>query len=163
MGDPATMSLAFGALTNVAGTGLELSAEIQESDAKRAELRHNARLADLAGADATARGMAEGGRERMKGSQSVARQFVAYANSGVDPTQGSAARTQEWTKAVSELDAQTIQNNAAREAWGFKAKADEMRTEEKNERRRSENRRFATVLGGAGRLASSFGNYASKG
>lgn len=160
MGDPATFSLAVGALTSVAGTGLELSAEIQESDARRNELRNNARLADLAATDATSRGMSEAGKQRMAGSQLVAKQFVGYANSGVDPTQGTAARTQEWTRAVSELDAQTLQNNAAREAWGFKTKANEMRTEEVNERRRSENRRWGTVLGGVGRLAGQFGSYA---
>lgn len=151
MGDPLT------ALSTLTGTGLDLVGGIEESNARIDESRSNAKLADAAAADAIARGTREAGKQRLEGGQLIARQRVAYANSGVDATVGTPATVMENTRATTELDAQTLQNNAAREAWGFKAKAAEFRKEAGLERRRSDRQAIGTILGGAGRLASKYG------
>lgn len=62
----------------------------------------------------------EAGKLRSQGSQLIARQKVAYANSGVDATVGTPASVMADTRLMSELDAQTAENNAANEVWGFK-------------------------------------------
>lgn len=139
-------------IANLIPMALGLLGEAEEHKSRDAELAQNARLAQMAALDAMARGNTEAGRVRMQGTQLARKQFVAYANSGVDPTQGTAARTQEQTAALSELDAQTVQNNAAREAWGFKAKASEFERERKNATQRTGMRMAATVLGTVGRM-----------
>lgn len=58
-------------------------------------------------------------KARMQGTQMVAAQRFGYANSGIDEKTGTAAQVQGNTAAAAELDAQTIKNNAAREAWGL--------------------------------------------
>lgn len=91
----------------------ESTAAEQQSWLDQATAGYNARQAQL-------KGNAETARLRMLGAQTVAKQKVAYANSGVDPTTGTAAAVQSDTAAMNELDVQTAKNNAAREAWGFK-------------------------------------------
>jgi hypothetical protein len=68
----------------------------------------------------TIRGAREAGRLRMLGAQNNETQKVGYAASNVDPTSGTAAAVQADSAAMTELDAQTVKNNAAREAWGFR-------------------------------------------
>jgi hypothetical protein len=76
-------------------------------------LAYNAHLAAL-------RGAREAGRLRMLGAYANETQKVGYAASNVDPTSGTAAAVQADSAALTELDAQTVKNNAARDAWGFK-------------------------------------------
>lgn len=85
---------------------------------KTAEL--NSKRALEAAADARIRGAVEAGKATAEGSQLAAKQMVAFANSGVDATVGTAANVQEATVADAKLKALTIENNAAREAWGYK-------------------------------------------
>jgi hypothetical protein len=142
----------------IAGTGLELIANESETRAKEKEARENARLAQRAAVDALERGAREAGQARMGTSRLVAQQRVAYANSGVDPTVGTAARVQAETRAMGELDARTLENNAAREAWGFRTYGLKYRDQAQLEATRGANRAAATVLGGVGRFAGSFGS-----
>ena len=60
------------------------------------------------------------GRQRMRGSQLVAKQRVAYANSGVEISTGTPAQTAAATEGVNEFDAQMLYANAVRESLGFK-------------------------------------------
>ena len=66
------------------------------------------------------KGAFEQGRQRVLGTQLAAKQRTAYANSGVDATQGTAAAVQADTAALNELDSQQIAINAAREVWGYR-------------------------------------------
>jgi hypothetical protein len=85
---------------------------------KQAEL--NSKRALSAAADARIRGAQEAGAAVMAGSQLQKKQMVAFSNSGVDATVGTAANVQAATAAAAKLEALTIENNAAREAWGYK-------------------------------------------
>jgi len=62
------------------------------------------------------------GRRRAQGSLLGARQRLALSNSGIDAEVGTAADVQASNEVLTELDAMTLKNNAAREAWGFKTR-----------------------------------------
>ncbi len=96
-------------------------------------------------------GIAEG-KVRMLGGKTAAAQNVAYANSGVDASTGTAAAVQANTAAQTELDAQTVKNNAAREAWGFKVKQQEAKRTYDAKMAQG----TATIVGGAGGVVNGF-------
>lgn len=104
------------ALQGVLGADANIQAGIAEG--KQAEA--NKKLADDAAADALQRGAKEAGAVRMAGSELAAAQALAFTNSGVDASVGTAASVQSGTRARANLDALTAANNAAREAWGYK-------------------------------------------
>lgn len=93
--------------------------------------QHNARLAEQAAADALDRGSVEESRQRARTGQLIGSQRAAYASAGVDVASGSALDVVGDTAAIGELDARTIRNNAAREAWGLQAAAYNLRAEGK--------------------------------
>jgi len=103
-------------------------------------------LAETKAADALQRGFDAASRQRQEATQLIARQRVAYTNSGVDAQVGTAASVQENTRAVGEADAQTIENNAVREAWGLKRYAAQMGSQADAYRRRAPGRVAGTLL-----------------
>jgi hypothetical protein len=108
---------------------------------------------DLHGAaDALQRGAVDAGRLRELGGELISRQKVAYANSGVDPTVGTAANVQAGTAADVELDVQTRKNNAAAEAWGFDQHRAQAFTEAQYKTSANQRKTVGTVLGGGGQL-----------
>lgn len=148
---------ALGPLTSVVQMGLGLRANEEEGRAKEAEAMDNARLAQTAASDATQRGARESGQARMQGTRVEGAQRVAYAASGVDGTVGTAAKVAGDTRAISELDAKTLENNAAREAWGFKTFGTKYQAQAALEATRGKYRTASTLLTGAGQLAASAG------
>jgi hypothetical protein len=99
--------------TGAQGGAQETAAAQQEWDINKALAQYGARTATL-------KGQQEVSDIRAAGTQVGESQKLAYANSNVDPTVGTAAAVQSDTAAQSELDAQTAKNNAARAAWGYK-------------------------------------------
>lgn len=92
-------------------------------------LNVNAVIADRQAADALARGRESEMRARSDTHQLRGSQRAAMAAQGIDVGEGSALDIQSETTALGELDATAIRNNAAREAFGFKAQALDFRTE----------------------------------
>lgn len=80
----------------------------------------NADLAKQAASVALAQGNYMSGLAVSKGTQLAGKQTADYGASGVDVASQSAGQATSQTKLFSELDAQTIQSNAAREAWGYR-------------------------------------------
>jgi hypothetical protein len=144
-------------LSAVGGTGLQLIANEQDTRAKEEEAQQNARLAQRAAVDALERGAREAGQSRIDTSKLIAAQKVAYANSGVDPTVGTAANVQADTRAMGELDAKTLQNNAVREAWGYRTYGIKYQTQAQLAATRGTNQAVGTVLGGLGRFTEPVG------
>jgi hypothetical protein len=103
----------------------QLQNESAQSEA--AVLEYNAKVADLQAQDAIARGNEEENRYRTQVRGLVGSQRVAGAASNVDVGFGSALDVQVDTARQGELDALTIRNNAAREAWGYSVQAEDTR------------------------------------
>jgi hypothetical protein len=106
---------------------VDLLAPTQQASADRSQADFTKKLGDITqnlDAIKTQAALAQGnylaGRQRMKGSHLLGAQSAAYASAGVDLGSGSAVSAGLSSKAMSDMDAAIIQNNAAREAWGYK-------------------------------------------
>jgi hypothetical protein len=110
----------IGAAGDIAAFESQRKAYIQNTS----ELQKSAFRSRSDAADALSRGGIAEGQRRMQGSQLLAKQRVAYANSGIEATVGTPADVAASTSLFNEFDAMTIQNNAAREALGHKRTAE---------------------------------------
>lgn len=83
----------------------------------------NAGLADREAADVLARGKEAELRRQGLTRSTVGSQRAALAAQGLDVNDGSAAQIQDEARLFGDEDVRVIRNNAAREAFGFKAQA----------------------------------------
>lgn len=81
--------------------------------------RNNATMAEYAAKDAIERGGEAANRSNQQYRQLRGKQVVAMAANGIDLGSGSAANILEDTDVMASIDATTIRNNAARQAWGY--------------------------------------------
>jgi hypothetical protein len=130
----------------------QMRSQGQQADAEGIALRTNAGLAELQAQDAIARGAQASAQVRRDTRATIGAQRVAYASQGVDVGSGSALAVQADTAAIGELDALTIKNNAAREAFGYKIDAANSRTREEYTRQAGRNAQTSTLLTGASNL-----------
>ena len=87
----------------------------------------NASVADLQASDAIARGTEAENRFRAGVRGIIGSQRATIASGNVDVGFGSALDVQGDAAKLGELDALTIRTNAAREAWGYKVQAEDLR------------------------------------
>lgn len=110
----------------------------------------NAGYAELQAVDAEKRGRVAETRQRRQTAQVIGSQRVSLAGQGVDVNRGTALEVQADSAYLGELDALTIRNNAAKEAWGYRVQAEDMRAKGKIARREGQFGAFRTILGSAG-------------
>jgi hypothetical protein len=121
-------------------------------------LRRNAAFMGQAAADAKRRGAHESDWARIQGQQFIGTQRAAMASSGGVVDMDSNAILQQDAAQLSELDALTISNNAAREAYGYEVQADDNMLTAGNLQKQASKSMMTSILGGAlGGLGSSFG------
>jgi len=147
--------LGVGVAGGLAGSAVSAYGAYEEGQATGATLDENARRTGLAARDVMQRGAADAGRVRMEGTKVIAEQKTMVAAAGIDPSVGSAADVAGQSRAMSELDAATIKNNAAREAWGLRLQAKDMKTQAKQARTAGKRAAVGAVLGGVSGAAGS--------
>lgn len=135
---------------------LGVDSAVQGGIADKKQADRNTAMANAAATDALARGALDAGAARMAGSEAAAQQRVAFTNSGVDASVGTAANVQAGTKARAELDALTQENNAAREAWGYKQHGLDFQTQAGINASRRGREIAGTALGTAGSITSAY-------
>lgn len=91
--------------------------------ARKKMFRYNARVGEYQAQDAIARGVVAADRRREETQQIIGGMRARGGHSGVDVNEGSMLEVQANAAYLGELDAVTITNNAAREAWGYKVAA----------------------------------------
>lgn len=139
-----------GALVSAAGDANAASEKAQQD-------RLNEQLAQQQAADSLQRGQAAAMRVRRKGSEVIGQQRARSAASGVDENVGTAAQVQAQTKMLSDMDAQTVTNNAAREAWGHTVEADQYGEQSKLDEEAGRQSVAGTLLGGVGSTLGGLG------
>ncbi len=156
------------AASAAAGGGASLLSAYQQSNALKSQaefeknqLDANARLADMQADDAIRRGSTEANRATRAGQETVSAQRVALAAQGIDINTGSAGAIQDETIALSQADADTIRNNAWREAWGFKVQASNARGTGRMTKVAGENAARNTLIMGGLNAVSQFGKAGS--
>ena len=108
-----------------AGRAGEAQRAAAESGAELQE--YNAQVAELQAKDALERGAEQESGFRMQVRGAVGAQRAGFAAGNIDVSSGSAVDVQADAAFLGELDALTIRTNAAREAWGFKVQASDLR------------------------------------
>lgn len=146
--------MALGAMAGI----WQASSEDAVGLATQAISRYNARRAEARAVDALARGAEEEQRLRRQGAALVGQQRAGYAGQGVVVDSGSAAAVQEQTGRIIDQDAATIRLNAAREAWGYRMDAANLRIQGDHARRAGRDRAIGTLLTtGAGMAQAMYG------
>lgn len=103
--------------------------------------------------DTIARGNYDASRRQQAGRQLVGAQRAAAGASGIDPNVGTPAALQIDEAKFSALDALTIQNNAARTAWGYSAQSQLNQQGLRNEAQQIRTGSYSTILTGASNAA----------
>lgn len=119
--------LSAGQLTSSFGAGFSAVGAYNTAKSQQAALEaqaqvaaNNAQLATWQGEDSLQRGQVAASGATMKTGQQVGSQRAALAANGVDLSMGSAQNIITDTEFIGKVDANTIQDNAAREAWGYR-------------------------------------------
>jgi hypothetical protein len=95
--------------------------------------------------------------QRVRTGQDIGTQRTTQAANGIDVNSGSAAQLQDDTAMIGELDALTIANNAAREAYGYRVQAKQDRLNAAQVKTNASNNATGSILGG---LGGAFGSFA---
>lgn len=101
--------------------------ERQAAEAQAELTDYNAEVAELQAQDALERGGDEENRFRMMVRGAIGAQRAGFAAGNIAVGFGSAVDVQADAAFLGELDALQIRQNAAREAWGFKVEATDLR------------------------------------
>ena len=99
------------------------NAQDAQAQSQARNMRTNAMYANNAADDALTRGRYDAALQRIRTGQMIGTQRTAMAANGGLVDEGTNAVLQQDTAQLGELDALTIQNNAAREAYGLKVQA----------------------------------------
>lgn len=163
-------SLALGAFSTVRQVQGQRKAGKLANEAAQQEaevIDYNAAIADTQAADAITRGQEREQRARAATRGIIGTQRASFAAQGVDVGTGSAADVQADAAFLGELDALTEQTNAAREAWGFKVQATDLRNRADVTRRTGVNQErganaasWGTAIGGAANVIGGVANLA---
>jgi hypothetical protein len=122
-------------------------ASIEQAQLDQAVAGYNARQAEI-------RGNREAGRIRMLGGQGRSEAKLAYYAGGEDASSGSAAAALADSAATTELDAQTVKNNAAREAWGFRLQKEQSKSNLETKLGSIRRKQYGSIASGLGSFAS---------
>lgn len=141
------------AVAGLYGSYTQAQAAKQQGKYEQSVYESNARMAELEAEEATSRGNREANRVRAKGRAVRGSQRAALAGQGVDVGTGTAADLQLETDTLSEMDALTVQNNAWREAWGYRAEASNLRYQGRFARLGAKTQARNTLLTGGVRFA----------
>jgi hypothetical protein len=126
------MGIEIGQLFQGVGAGVQAVGAYNQAKGEQAALRaqaqveaNNAQLSEWQAQDAIARGDMAAGEVIQRGAQIKGSQRAAFAANGVDLGYGSALEIITDTDYLTAVDASQVQNNAAREAWGYRVQADQ--------------------------------------
>lgn len=139
----------------VALTALSAGAQVAAGQEANAAAQFRGEMADRSAADARARGEVEAGRRQIEARRAIGAARASMAASGIALDDGSALSIQEDIAAAGELDALTIRNNAAREAFGYRVEGDMSRL-------RGSAEQFGGYVGGFSTVVTAGGNYGAQ-
>lgn len=128
----------------------------QQGDFQSGMLTKNAAYKNQAATETEMAGDTAADWQRVRTGQAVGTQRAAQAANGIDVNTGSAAQLQDDTSMIGELDALTIQNNAAREAYGYRVQANQDLQNARQARTNARTAATGSILGGFGKAFGSF-------
>lgn len=149
---------AMGMATQAIGTGMSAYGKMKAGSEAHKLGELNAGIAEWQAEDALRRGRIAEKRMRQETEKTIGSQRVALANQGVDINKGSALDVVADAAYLGELDALTIRNNAAKEAWGYKVQAASSRYQGQVAQQTGMFGAFETIIGsGSSMLLAKYG------
>lgn len=136
----------------VAGAGFSAYSKLKAGREQQKMFERNAQFADYQAADALERGAINEKRQRQTTNQVIGAQRTNLASQNVDVNRGSSLDVQGDAAYLGELDALTIRNNAAKEAYGFQVQAGDLRQRGTYAKQESQMEAVNTILGSGGSL-----------
>jgi type II secretory pathway pseudopilin PulG len=119
----------MGTAAQFGGMGMSAGGAYKSAVAKKIADNTNAQLATDQASVAIDNGQIKAESADLRTGQIYGAQRAALGANGVDLSQGSATDVLASTKMLGAKDAATIMDNALTEAWGYKAQADEYKSE----------------------------------
>lgn len=120
MCDPVSITLAVvGAAVSAAQAGISAKASKDEANYQSQVAENNALIASQQRSAALQQGEVDASNAMTQIAQTTGKQRAALSANGVDITQGSALDQLASTSFMGQSDINTLQSNAAREAWGY--------------------------------------------
>jgi len=152
---------AVGAISSSQAASSQTAATQQAENMQAQTQQNNATIANWDAEDAITQGALKAQQSMQNTASLASTQRATMAANGLDLTQGTPANILASTKYQGELDANTIQANAARQAWGYANQAvnatnnAQILTSSANQLS-SSRAGFTSLLGGAGSVASNW-------
>lgn len=167
MGQIGTGLQIAGVVSGVMGSANQSKATQQAYDYQAAVNRNNAQVAEWQAQDALTRGAKAEQAQRLKVAQLKSSQRAGFAARGVALDEGSPLAILQDTDYMGELDALTIRDNAAKEAWGARMQGanyagDASMLSARAGAESPSGAALNTLLTGAGAVASSWYNRGGK-
>lgn len=160
-----TTMLAIGFGLAAGGTAVNAIGQVKAGKAaekvakeEASRLEYNAGVADLQAKDALQRGQIEESQFRSEVRGVIGAQRAGFASSGVDVNSGSARDVAVDARRLGEADALQIRKNAEREAFGFRAEAEDLRRSAKVARLGGQAQKSAAYWGAAGSVLGGGGS-----
>jgi hypothetical protein len=152
-----------GLVSGAFGAARQSRATEQAYNYQAAVNRNNAQVAEWQAQDALSRGAKSEQAQRLKVAQLKSAQRAGFAARGVALDEGSPLAILQDSDYMGELDALTIRDNAAKEAWGLRNQGANYSSDASmlSARANAESptgAAFSTLLTGAGAVASSWYN-----
>ena len=144
----------------LAGSMMQAQGQKQNAAFESGMLKQNAMFKEQTAQETINAGDTSADWQRVRTGQMVGTQRSVQAANGIDVNSGSSALIQDDTAMLGELDALTIQNNAAREAYGYRVQAQQDRTNAKQTVKNGNTAAMGSILGG---LGNAFGSFAGGG
>ncbi|MGP1254927.1 MAG: virion core protein, T7 gp14 family [Kiloniellales bacterium] len=157
-----TASTVIGGVMQMQAQGQQATAQRQALDYQRQVAENNAITSERLAEDARERGREEERRQRMTTRDLKGRQTAVLAATGFQADTGSALGILGDTAELGELDALTIRDNAAREAWRFEVQAANDRAQAgllDVQRSNVQGATIAPLLGAGGQVADTWYQY----
>lgn len=120
-----TIPLAMLALTAASAYSSAKTSQ-ETADYQASVAKNNQKVAEYQADDAKARGDVEAANVRRKYAAATGSQRAALAARGLDISDGSASSLMADTAYFGEVDGATTRANAAREAWGYQVRANNL-------------------------------------
>jgi len=139
---------------SIAGSLMGANASKKSGKAQREVAEYNAELQEIKADDAIVRGGEAEHRLRVSARGMIGASRAAFAASGVEVNDidSTATNVQADIKSLSEVDALTIRSNAAREAWGYRTAATELRKRGEIAEEEGKQKAIGTLTSTAGSL-----------
>jgi len=146
MGATAAIGLVAG------GSAFSAFSKMKAGREQQKMFERNAGFADWQAQDALDRGQINEKRQRQTTEGVIGSQRTSFAAQHVDVNAGSSLDVQADAAYLGELDALTIRNNAAKEAYGYRVQAEDLRLRGKYAKQEGIMGGIESILGGGSSL-----------